>query len=64
MPEQRCYHTDDDGESGEVPAEGRSTCHWEWNVKAGANGSIEHERDGTTKGAENNTVNCLTPVSY
>jgi hypothetical protein len=60
VPEECSCHTDDDGEAGKVPSEGRSHCNREGHVKTSSEDTVKYKRDGTAKRTEDDADNSLT----
>lgn len=61
VPEEGGDGAGDDGELGEMPAEGGAHGDGEGDVQAGADGSVEDEGDSTDEAAEDDADDGLAP---
>lgn len=61
MPEERSSHSYDDGETSEVPAEGRLHSHGEGYVKTGSKNTVQDQWHSAAKTSEDDADNGLTP---
>ena len=61
MPEEGCDGSGDDGEAGEVPAEGGAHGHGEGDVETSTDHAVEDQGDGADQTAKDDADDSLAP---
>lgn len=62
VPKECSNHTDNNGEAGKVPSEGRAHCDREGNVETSTHNTVENEGNCAADGSKDDTVDSLAPI--